>query len=247
METVEVYNYPMYVIDQQGNVYKKSSGKKLKHAKNHKGYEQVYLYYTNKDKATVLIHRALMSTFCPCENMDILQVNHKDGNKLNNNLGNLEWCTNRENMDHAVINNLVSGNNIDVYCAFTGKFIGSYHSCEQAARVLGIDRKQFHQDRSDRPKIRALYIALDTGSNPPQPDRLKQVAVLSAYGVVAGWVRSMSKFCRDHNINESSMTSYVSRGNSYRGLYFYRTSVPLIPGITEVNDTEFEYLWRRSS
>ena len=36
------------------------------------------------------------------------QINHKDGNKLNNSLDNIEWVTAKENMEHASKNNLVS-------------------------------------------------------------------------------------------------------------------------------------------
>lgn len=66
-----------------------------------KGYLQVCL--TNKN--TYSIHRLAALTFI--ENKENkTEVNHIDGNKLNNHISNLEWNTTQENLEHKRINNL---------------------------------------------------------------------------------------------------------------------------------------------
>ena len=52
------------------------------------------------------VHRLVAQTFPPCDSPD-LEVNHKDGDKTNNSVSNLEWCTRAENMDHALRAGLV--------------------------------------------------------------------------------------------------------------------------------------------
>jgi len=66
---------------------------------DHYGYEIVSLSLGNKFKK-LRVHRLVALAFLPnTENKP--QVNHKDGDKLNNNVGNLEWSTASENQLHA--------------------------------------------------------------------------------------------------------------------------------------------------
>lgn len=64
------------------------------------GYESITLS-KNKTKFTRTVHRLIMETLNPVEGMNKLQVNHINGNKLDNNLSNLEWVTCGQNLKHA--------------------------------------------------------------------------------------------------------------------------------------------------
>ena len=72
----------------------------LKARKNKKGYLNLKLSKNRKAKS-YRIHRLVSQAFIP--NPDNLpQVNHIDGNKLNNCVDNLEWCTNEYNMKESI-------------------------------------------------------------------------------------------------------------------------------------------------
>lgn len=72
----------------------------------------------SKCYGTTLLHRAIALEFIPIPEkyknipIDKLQVNHIDGNKLNNDISNLEWCTCKENVQHAIITGLDHRQNI---------------------------------------------------------------------------------------------------------------------------------------
>jgi len=86
-------------------------GRMIKADISSKGYTQVSLS-KNKSKFHTGVHRLVAIAFIE-NNNDKPQVNHIDGNKQNNRVENLEWCTNQENQIHAVSNNLISHNTSD--------------------------------------------------------------------------------------------------------------------------------------
>lgn len=96
-----------YTIDTYGNIYDVELGRYKKQILHRKGYLKVSFYVNGKDKK-FFVHRLVLMTFHPVEGMEKLQVNHIDGNKQNNYIDNLEWCTNSENQKHACQHGLVS-------------------------------------------------------------------------------------------------------------------------------------------
>lgn len=65
-----------------------------------RGYVNVGLSRGGRVK-TLQVHRLVMKTFRPVPNQDNLQVNHINGKKDDNRLGNLEWVTASENIKHS--------------------------------------------------------------------------------------------------------------------------------------------------
>lgn len=96
-----IKDFEDYQIDTNGVVYNKNGTiKKLRKRKDN-GYLDTILIDKNKKKHCKRINRLVAIQFIP--NPDNLpEVNHKDGNKANNNVDNLEWCTPKYNSEHSI-------------------------------------------------------------------------------------------------------------------------------------------------
>jgi len=90
-----------YEVSNFGRVLSKhfNTKKVLKQTPNRLGYQTVCLVDKPKNKLKT-VHSLVASAFLN-NKLNKPQVNHKDGNKLNNNLQNLEWVTSSENIIHA--------------------------------------------------------------------------------------------------------------------------------------------------
>lgn len=93
-----------YTIDEFGNLY--SNNKRISDNHITGGYIINNLALETGKQKCFKRHRLVMLCFDPVDNSENLQVNHKDGNKLNNNLNNLEWVTSKENIKHSWENGL---------------------------------------------------------------------------------------------------------------------------------------------
>lgn len=98
----------IYDIDENGNVYSHRTNRVLKNVfRPPYGYMTVSLYDSvNKKTCSTYVHRLVAETFLP-KPSGRKEVNHKDGDKSNNILSNLEWCSSSENIRHAFKNGLM--------------------------------------------------------------------------------------------------------------------------------------------
>ena len=107
-----------------------------------RGYQQITLHLRGEVK-TKPVHRLVMETFNPINDMNNYDINHKDENKTNNRIDNLEWMSHKDNCNYGNRNKKVSNKqrndikkSIPVKCLETQTI---YPSIREAARATGLD------------------------------------------------------------------------------------------------------------
>lgn len=129
----------VYQASNLGNVRNKTNGNVLKSYDNGSGYLFVRLSMNGK-KTNFYIHRLVAELFIPFEDGKN-SVNHIDGNKNNNCVTNLEWCTHSENQYHAYIHGLNKHPTKEILqCDLHGNIIKRWASIKEASETLKINK-----------------------------------------------------------------------------------------------------------
>lgn len=102
---------PSYCVTSEGLIFSTLTGKFLKPRKRKNGYHQVLLRCDGKYK-TVLVHRAVLEGYLGPSS---LQINHKNGDKSDNRIENLEYVTREENLKHAQETGLLTKGPVSLY------------------------------------------------------------------------------------------------------------------------------------
>lgn len=97
--------YPNYIITQDGRVYNSKRKLFLTPSKSDSGYMFIGLS-DGKKRTTFSVHQLVASLFLENPN-NYTEVNHKDSDKSNNNIDNLEWISRSDNMKHMFKNRQV--------------------------------------------------------------------------------------------------------------------------------------------
>ena len=124
----------LYWVSDQGRV-KNREGKILK-SQNKDDYLRITLS-KNNIKRKYFIHRVVALAFIPTSDPEKTQVNHKDENKFNNRVDNLEWCTAKYNSNYGTRPEKISINKSKkVLCIETGE---TFKSARYAAKYYNLN------------------------------------------------------------------------------------------------------------
>lgn len=153
-----IKDFPQYEINTEGQI-KNSNKHILSQSISNSGYYRVHLCRNGKAK-WYAVHKLVTQTFIP-NPLHLPEVNHKDENKLNNRVDNLEWCDSKYNCNYGARNERISKtqtnntyNTKQVQCIETGII---YPSIMEAQRQTGIFNTSIKQVCKKRQKTAGGY------------------------------------------------------------------------------------------
>ena len=153
--------FKLFNITEEGRIFRIKDNKEFYGTKDKDGYTR-FSTRINGKKCCFQVHRLVAIKFIPNPN-NKPQVNHKNGDKTDNRVENLEWCTPEENVNHAWKNKLATNNHVKKKIkqidAKTNEIINIYSSITEASIATGVSNSSIGQvcskyKRKDRPSPR---------------------------------------------------------------------------------------------
>lgn len=146
-----IEEYPGYQVSNLGEVrsclnkqhHITSTFRMLRKRIDHNGYYFVNLYGEHHKMKSIKVHRLVAKAFLP-NPMGLPSVNHKDENKLNNSVSNLEWCSYKYNVNYGTghqkscLSRRHCHTRSILQYTLDGQFVQRFYSLSEASRVLGI-------------------------------------------------------------------------------------------------------------
>lgn len=153
----KISNFTNYLISKEGQVYSTKTNK-IKIAEiNQNGYCRIELSNEN-GKKKFYAHRLVAEAYIPNPN-NYNQVNHKDLNKHNNNVDNLEWCSEAMNMQHNADNKPENSRKVLQFdLVDENKLIGTYNSVKEASEKTNTNKTSIIHCCSGKYKKAGEYI-----------------------------------------------------------------------------------------
>lgn len=156
----KIEGYENWSVSTHGNVRNDKLGKNLQKYVD-RGYEHVRIRGN-----ALRIHRLVATAFIPNPN-NYPMVNHKDENKINNNVKNLEWCTNKYNCNYGTRNIRISektrirmiGNNCRGYSVVIDGV--KYESIKDASEKTCVTKHALYNRKTEYKGHKIKYIAND--------------------------------------------------------------------------------------
>lgn len=164
----QIPGYSNYLINDKGDIYSIKSKRLIKQRVSKFGYYRAALFKEAGEKHEIMVHRLVAMAFL--ENpANLPQVNHKNENKTDNRVENLEWCTCSYNINYGNRNKTVSRKlakikektaarkilQIDI---MTKKTIKVWKSMHEIERKLGIPHSNIYACCTGKRKTRGGYI-----------------------------------------------------------------------------------------